>query len=249
MPTPTAEPNLRHAILAGREDHAWWSTPAARLVLDSVLELLTPLALRVGADPADALSYAFEVWLTFDDELLADEAADLWAYTCTAVRHALAREQEAARKVTSATAVRRTSTRAAAGVTSLDDNDLAADEVEYVEVSVSDPRLVRAKAALDQVLTMAGFDEDGRLIVIDVLSDSLEGSLSARASIARAERVHTVVGAHLTGEQWRTLVEIILGTPAGLPGVVQLAAAGHPAPAVEPHISSRLLTLISAVAA
>jgi len=245
MPTPS----LRHAIITARTDPAWWSTPDARAVLADALDRLTPLARRTGADPADALSYAFEVWVTLDDELLADETCDLWAYTSAAVRRALEREEEAARKITSAATVRRAATRAAAGVTGIDDTDLAASEGERIEAPTVDPRNVRAKAALDQVLTMAGFDDAHRLIFIDVVSDALTGSPSPRASIARAEQCHTVIGGHLTAHQWKTLIEVILGTPAGLPGVVQLAAAGHPAPAVEPHISGRLLTLITAAAA
>ena len=250
MPTPTiAELDLRSAILNSRADHRWWSTPDARTLLAAVLDALTPIARRVNADPADALSYAFEVWVGLSDELLADETVDLVAYTRTAVRHLLDREDEAARKITSAAAVRRAGTRAAQGFTALDDTDLAApadDDVD--EPHELDPRSVRAGVALEQVLVMAGFNADQRLIVIDVLSDALDGSPSARASIARAEAVHDVIDSHLTAAQWRILVEVILGTPAGKPGIVQLAASGHPAPAIEPHISTRLVDLLAGAA-
>lgn len=251
MPTPTtAEPNLRHAISSARADHAWWSTPEARTVLEAILTKLTPLAHRLHADPADALSHAFEVWVKLDDDFIADETVDLWAYTCTAVRHALEREEEAARKVTSAATVRRTATRAARGTTTLDDADApVTGHPDTDTVPVIDARTLRAKAALEQVLTLAGFDDDQRVIVIDVLSDALAGSPSARASIARAEQLHDVIDTPLSARQWKTLIEVLLGTPAGKPGVVQLAASGHPAPAIEPHISTRLLSLIPGVAA
>lgn len=251
MPThPDTHPNLHAALTAAAADHSYWSTPAARAVLDYALATLRPIALRSHADPADALSYAFEAWMGMAEETLADENADLWAYTRAAVRRSLDREDEANRRSTSVAALRRTGTRDVEITTGIDGIDIGYDHVGLDDEPehIIDPRAVRARAALEQVLTLAGFTEDQRTIVIDVFADLIAGAPSTRAAIDRAVSVRELVAPHVGDRAWRNLVEVILGTSADLPGVMALAASGHPAPAMEKHISSRLLSVVTLAA-
>lgn len=251
MPThPAPSPNLREALLAARANHGYWSTSAARAILDHALTSVRPVALRLGADPADALSYAFETWAGISEETLADEGVDLWAYTRSAVRRALDREDEARRRSTSIASLRRTGTRDINVTTGIDGIDIAYNHVgleEDPEPTV-DPRATRARAALEQVLILAGLTDDQRTILVDVLADLLAGSPSQRASIERALGVRELVAPNLGPRQWRNLVEVILGTTSGDPGVIALSASGHPAPAMEPHISRRLLAALTLAA-
>ena len=251
MPTHTSfEPNLRAALHSASIDHSYWSTPAARVILDHALASLRPIALRLQADPADALSYAFETWMSMSAETLADEDADLWAYTRAAVRRCLDREDEANRRGVSVSGLRRAGGRDIDITTGLDGIDIGYDHVGLDDepVHAIDPRASRARAALEQVLVLAGFTEDQRTILIDVFADLIAGSPSPRASIDRAVAVRDLIAPSTSEQQWRNLVEVILGTPAGLPGVMALAGNGHPAPAMESHISSRLLAAVTLAA-
>ena len=251
MPTHPIEPNLRSTLLAATTDHGHWSTPAARVVLDYALTTLRPIALRLQTDPADALSYAFETWMNMAPVTIADESIDLWAYTRAAVRRSLDREDEAGRRGTSVAGLRRAGTRDIDVTTGIDGIDLAYDHVGIdaeEPATTDDPRAPRALAALEQVLTMAGFSPDQRTVLVDVFADLVATSPSARASIDRALSVRELIAPTIGEVQWRNLVEVILGTPAGLPGVLALAGDGHPAPAMEGHISSRLLAVLTLAA-
>lgn len=248
-------PDLRAAITQSRIDPTYWSSPAARSVLEHTYEALRPIAINAKADPADALSYAFEVWLGVNDITLADTSTDLWAYTRTAVRRALNHEDEAARKVTSVAGIRRVGSESferASGSESFEQVYYAQHDLDQpeAETGIADEhRGKRALDALNQILIMAGFDEDNRVLFTDVLADITEASPSNRTSINRLNSVRELFDVPLDEEQWASLVRILLGTDRGLSGILQLAAEGHPAPAAEPHIGHRLLTLMSAVAA
>lgn len=252
MPTHPTEPNLRSTLLAASTDHSVWSTPTARVVLDHALTTLRPIALRLQADPADALSYAFETWMGMSADTIADESIDLWAYTRAAVRRCLDREDEAGRRATSVAGLRRAGTRDIDVTTGIDGIDLAYEHIDIESdddtAPSDDPRTARALAALEQVLTMAGFSPDQRTVLVDVFADLVASSPSQRASIERALSVRELIAPTISEPQWRNLVEVILGTPAGNPGILALAGDGHPAPAMEKHISSRLLAVLTLAA-
>lgn len=251
MPTHTPNaPDLRSALTLANDDHAFWSTHEGRIVLSHALTSLRPLALRVNADPADALSYAWEAWVSMSPAVLADAAVDLWAYTRAAVRRSLDRDDEANRRGLSVGELRRAGAREVEITTGIDGIDIAYRHVdaETTPEPASDPRGPQAMEALEQVLTLAGFTTNQRIVLIDVFADLVGNSPSRRASIERALAVHELVAPHLEEPQWRSLVEVILGTAAGRPGVMALAGAGHPAPAMEPHISANLLSIIAVAA-
>ncbi|SDH50756.1 hypothetical protein [Microbacterium sp. 77mftsu3.1] len=245
MPTP-AVPDLRTALDSATREPRWWSTPAARLVLEDALAALTPLARHFQADPADALSYAFEVWHTIAPELIVDENVDLWAYTRTAVHHALAREVTAAKKVTSTTAARRTDATALDLIVGLDGFDRGIDPFEDTDdAPVQLPAQgARALAALEQVLVAAGLSADDRAIFVDVFADIVASTDNIRTRLSRAEAVRDLLGTHLSVGQWKALCEIVLGTPGGRAGILRLTADGHPAPVMEPHVATRLMQLL-----
>lgn len=249
MPTPSAAAALRTGLLCARSDRSWWSTPAGRTLLEQTAHTLRPLALRLGMDEADALSHAFEVWSRLPEQVLADESTDLWAYTRAAVRRALNREDEAARKVTSTAGSRRSDTRDMGRLVSLDGIDIGYDPADTDdEPAVHDPRRVRALAALTSVLVLAGLSPAERDIAIDTLGDIAATAPSPRARIDRAGAAHALFADRFTPAQWTSLAETVLGTAAGKPGILALAAAGHPAPATEPHLSVRLTPLLAAAA-
>lgn len=252
MPThPVTPPNLRAALIAAASDHGFWSTPEARNILEHALLVLRPIALRLSADPADAVSYAFEAWMGMTEETISDPDIDLWAYTRTAVRRSLDREDEANRRSTSVAALRRAGTRDIDVSTGIDGIDIGYEHVgidDEPSPSTADPRAPRALVALQQVLTLAGFTGDQQTILIDVFADLITGAPTPRAGIDRAVSVRELVAPHIPESAWRNLVEVILGTPAGRPGVVALAGSGHPAPAMEQHISSRLLSVVTLAA-
>lgn len=250
MPTPLTPPNLRAALSSAALDHRYWSSPEARLILDHALNDLRPIALRLNADPADALSHAFEAWMGMSAQTRSDETIDLWAYTRTAVRRSLDREDEANRRGTSVAALRRSGVRDTDITTGTDGIDIGYEHVgvDQPAPAAIDPRATRARAAVEQVLTLAGLTDEQCTILLDVFADLASTSPSWRAAIDRALTVRDVISTETTDAQWRTLVEVILGTPAGLPGVMALAGAGHPAPAMEPHISTRLMSLLTSAA-
>jgi hypothetical protein len=249
---PHADPDLRATLLAARQDPRHWNTPAGRALLAHATTALRPLALRTHADPADALSHAYEVWAQLPDATLADDTVDLWAYTRAAVRRSLDREEEAARKITSVAGIRRSAARDLEGFTSLDSIEVAydafPDDDHASTAPLVDPRTGHSLAALEHVLVMAGFTEPDRTALVDVFADLVTTAPSVRASLVRAESVRDMFATHLSESAWRALVEIILGTRAGQPGIIALAATGHPAPAMAPHISTRLMSLLSVAA-
>lgn len=251
MPTHPIEPNLRSALIASSSDASFWSSPEARSVLDHAHTVLRPIALRLQADPADALSYAFETWKGMSAETIADDDIDLWAYTRAAVRRCLDREDEARRRATSVAGLRRSGTRDIDVTIGIDGIDIGYDHVGIDREELApagDARTSSALAALEQVLIMAGLTPDERTVLIDVFADLISSSPSTRASIDRALSVRELVAPTIGEHEWRNLVEVILGTPAGLPGVIKLAGDGHPAPALEAHISSRLMAVLALAA-
>lgn len=251
MPThPDTEPNLRAALNSAAVDPNYWESPTGRVILDHALDSLRPLALRFHADPADALSHAFETWMGMPAATLTDGDADLWAYTRAAVRRCLAHEEEANRRGMSVAGIRRSGARDIDITTGIDGIDVGYDPAASSETPepTLDLRSSRAQAALEQVLLITGLTEDQRSILIDVFADLVETSPSPRSSIDRAIATRDIIAPDMAEGQWRNLVEVILGTPAGLPGVLALAGNGHPAPAMEPHISSRLMGVLALAA-
>ncbi len=250
MPT-TARPDLREVVTAARSDHRHWSTPDARALFEVAVEKLAPVARRFGADPADALSHALEVWIFAPESVLADETCDLWAYTAQAVRHAFEAEAVANAKGTSAAAARRAHASSIRGLSSLDDIEVAYTPFD-TDPDEQDPAVAathaKALAVLDSVLVMVGFTLDQRAFFVDVLADIVAGSPSQRATLSRAQAVRDVVRPEMTPGQWKALTEIVFGTPTGKPGIIALAAAGHVAPAVEPHIASRIADALQVTA-
>jgi hypothetical protein len=251
-PIAAPEPDLRSALLSARHNHAFWSSQAASDLLRYAEASLRPIALRTQADPSDALSHAYEIWATLPLSTVEDPTTDLWAYTRAAVRRSLDREDEAARKATSTAGIRRDSARYFEGFTSLDDIELgytqATDHDDDDTETPLDVRSANAMSALEQVLVLAGFDEDQRVSLVDVIADIVTTSPSVRASIARAESVRELFEPQLSEAQWKSLIEVILGTPAGKPGILELAGAGHPAPAMEAHVSNRLMNVLAVAA-
>lgn len=246
---PTAEqPDLRHALLSARADHAWWSSLEARATLSYALTSLSPLATRLRMDPADALSHAFEVWVSLPAGTLEEESVDLWAYTRAAVRRRLDREDEAARKITSINGIRRVDASGLGSFTSLDSVDIAYPALDSDEPArpASDPADAPVLAALEHVLILAGLDEDQRIVLTDALADIASTAPSKRACIAHATSAREMFDTPLDEQRWKNLVEVLLGTPSGKPGILDLARAGHPAPAMEPHISPRLMNMMVA---
>lgn len=250
---PHAEPDLRAALITARRNPRYWGTPEGRALLTHATNVLRPLAVRTQADPADALSHAYEVWAQLPENTLTDDTVELWAYTRSAVRRRLDREDEAARKVTSVAGTRRSDARELEGFTALDSIDIGYDPFADTDDTPTpaphaDPRTADALAALEQVLVMVGFTEPDRTSLVDVFADIVSTAPSLRASIVRAEGVREMFATHLDEHAWRSLVEIILGTRSGHPGIIALAAVGHPAPSAEAHISARLMTLLCVAA-
>ena len=244
----TPPPDLIAVIRGARTTPGGWRTPAARQVLTEARRRLQWTAKECGTTPDDAVSHAFEVWMNASLELLEQPGLNMWAYTQKAVRNALQREQEAARKHVSATSVRHKSVREACSVAPIDDQNLT------VTVDHDEPRpptLVipaeqrHAITTLNQVLIMAGFNADQRALFIDALATIVDESTSLRTAAARLTTSDIRHDYPLTASQWRALVAVMLGTQRGKPGMVELLGQGHPAPALAPHISAAMVEMLT----
>ncbi|MAL05492.1 MAG: hypothetical protein CMH36_01450 [Microbacterium sp.] len=233
-----------------------WSTPSATALLREAREHLRPIAVSLKVDPDLALSYAFEAWASISELVLASPDLNLWAWTKQAVRRQLWREASAERKLTSAAGVRRTGADIAVQV---DRVDISVDALERVmptagidglpyetdETPVAPEAVHPALGVAAQFMIIAGLSVGQRERFLSSLADQVErsGGDPRRAAAALTRNPDPAFPG--SDEQWRALVSVILGTSRGKPGVLELTAQGHPAPARAEHIAAAIGRLFS----
>ena len=214
---------FRALIDAVAADRRGWSGRAGRALLDAARTKLTPLATTLGADPADAATAAWELWSTTD----LSQMDSPWAYTVSAVRRRLGREEHAARLLTSEHGLRRHGAETKPSVVSSE------QEIAEQTVVARPDEALRGRGVLSvrQVLVMSGMSVSEATSVIGALLESAARSSAASAAVDRLSRDDAMAQRFgFSRTRWRALVTLTLGTTRGQPGLIELTHRGHPAP-------------------
>lgn len=232
MPNTAADSSTHDGLLDTldliRTDPRGWNSQAARELLRHAQSRLAGVARSAGATPAEAVAVAWEIW---SGPQLPD-ADNLWAYTSHIVARSLGQEAEAQRKLTSVNGLRRKGTKTAT-VTPIREELTTAEERPVANVRITGPAL----RAIRQFVVMAGHSREEADCVLGAISERAARSATVTSAVDRLTRDTGLCDQFgFTVPKWRALVRLVLGTTRGQPGVVALAAAGHPNPMQVHHI-------------
>lgn len=236
---------LTQALQAIGEEDRGWNSALGRRLLAEAERLLRPIAHAVGAEPDDAVTAAFEFWSTSK----LPSTTNLWAYTTTVVKRALAREAIAQQKLTGTTSIRRASYRSALVIPF---NENIPELVSIRETSrVADFGLGESHSVgvilVRKLLIMAELDRATAEDLIEHIVDEATSSPNPAAAVDRLSRDElTAAEAGLSHAQWRALVTLMLGTTRGKPGLIALATVGYMNPTTVSYIRRAIARLLVA---
>ncbi|WP_369963713.1 hypothetical protein [Leifsonia sp. EB34] len=216
----TTDDDLRRELSTIHSTSGGWYTPAAATLLAHARRRFTGLARREGADPADAMTAAWEIWSNANILTVAQP----WAYTGTAVRKALRKEQEAQRKLTSIPGLRRPDADDFTGWSDEELPDLVA------QVAIAQERLVYRTLALNTVLALLVEHGYSRTIA-EATVESMISAAAATGSpagaldaVTRISDVPTSFGVRRA--EWKALASLLFGPARGGVGSLEAELTG-----------------------
>lgn len=245
-PDTISDADLAARLTTLRDDPSQWGTALGKEILAEARTRYASLATAAGLDPSDGATHAWQFWTQeMTDRQLAEKREGLWSFTGGAIRHGLRREATAHSRLTSTDALRRSGTMDAAEPVRFH----TADELSPAAALTVDPFEDRAEApapvrgiggrqgiaAVRQLLVMAGLTPAQRDLIFEDIARHLTESASTQSAADKLRRSVTP-SVPLGDDRWKALVSLVLGSPKGAPGIVQLIGHGHPAPMSEPHI-------------
>jgi hypothetical protein len=206
---------------------AGWDSPNARDLLNYAERQLAGVARRSGGEPAEAVSYAYQLWTSSLGAVLAAENA--WALTTRSVQNALEAERKARVRLTDVAALR------TVAVAELEDSQFGhdAEVLESLPSTSSKPAFPAEgyntpalRIALNS-LTKTGLSLEVAEAVLDemILTGSRAGSPAKAADLVRKEK-EVPVALGIPREIWLATTRLLFGNPDGAMGLVEAVEEG-----------------------
>lgn len=246
IPDSITDVELAAHLSAFRTDPSLWASPDGRRVLTEATSRYAALAVAAGLDRADGATHAWQFWTQeMTDAQLAEKRENIWSFTGGAIRRGLRKEAVAHSRLTSTEGLRRAGVAEAAEPVRFHTSDdlspaasLTVDPFADEEERTAPVRGIGGRsgiAAVSQMLARAGLTPAQRDLIFDDIARHLSTATTPQSAADRLRR--TVTPPVPLGEyRWKALVSLVLGSPKGSPGLIQLIGDGHPNPMAEPHI-------------